>query len=69
MHEELLRLPRVCQTTGLGRSTIYALIARQEFPEPIRLGARAVAWPASQIEQWVQARIAAAQISKPGGAQ
>ncbi|MDP3476571.1 AlpA family transcriptional regulator [Hydrogenophaga sp.] len=29
--------------TGLGRSTIYRLMAQQQFPCPVRLGARAVA--------------------------
>ena len=70
MQEALLRLPDVRARTGLSRASIYAAIKRGDFPEPIALGARAVAWPASQVEQWVQARIAAGRKGSPaGGAQ
>lgn len=37
------RLPTVVQATGLGRSTIYRLIANGTFPAPVHLGPRAVA--------------------------
>jgi prophage regulatory protein len=57
----LLRLPQVKQRTGLSRSTIYALAARGEFPRPISLGRRSVAWVASEISQWVSDRIRAAR--------
>jgi predicted DNA-binding transcriptional regulator AlpA len=33
----LLRLPIVIQATGLGRSTIYKLVAEKKFPAPARL--------------------------------
>jgi len=55
--EELLRRPAVEQRTGLARSTIYELIARGEFPSPVRLTERAVAWPRSAIDAWIAARI------------
>lgn len=51
-----LRLPTVLRVTGLGRSTIYRLIAEQKFPCPVRLGPRAVAWRRSEIEAWSDAR-------------
>jgi prophage regulatory protein len=54
-----LRMPSVMKMTGLGRSTIYRLIAQQEFPCPVRLGARAVAWRRSELEVWSQTRPAA----------
>jgi prophage regulatory protein len=38
------RMPTVMRLTGLGRSTIYRLIADQKFPSPVRPGTRAVAW-------------------------
>lgn len=60
MQEALLRLPDVRARTGLSRASIYAAIKRGDFPRPIALGARSVAWPASEVEQWVQARISAA---------
>lgn len=51
-----LRLPSVMRVTGLGRSTIYRLMAEQKFPCPVRLGPRAVAWRRSEIEAWSDAR-------------
>jgi len=39
---DTLRLPKVRQRTGLGRSTIYHLVARGLFPAPVRLTLRAV---------------------------
>jgi prophage regulatory protein len=44
------------QATGLGRSTIYRLIANGAFPAPVRLGPRAVAWRWSDLDQWTQSR-------------
>jgi prophage regulatory protein len=37
-----LRLPVVLRRKGLGRSTIYRMIANKEFPGQVRIGARAV---------------------------
>jgi prophage regulatory protein len=52
----LLRMPSVIQITGLGRSTIYRLVAEQKFPSPVRLGERAVAWRRSEIDAWSETR-------------
>jgi prophage regulatory protein len=49
----LLRLPSVTAQTGLSKSEIYRRIKDGKFPQPIKLGARAVAWPTAQIEAWV----------------
>lgn len=54
-----LRMPSVMQLTGLGRSTIYRLMANYQFPRPVRLGARAVAWRRSELDAWSQTRPAA----------
>ncbi len=51
-----LRMPTVMRMTGLGRSTIYRLIADQKFPSPVRLGPRAVAWRRSDLDRWSEAR-------------
>jgi prophage regulatory protein len=61
----LLRLPEVKQRVGLSRSTLYAKIQRGEFPAPISLGARAVAWLDSEVAEWISQRVNASR----GGAQ
>ena len=57
----LLRLPEVSRIVGLKRSPIYERIARGEFPKPIKLGPRCVAWPDTAIAAWVQSKIDAAK--------
>lgn len=54
----LLRLPAVKSRVGLARSTIYEKIARGEFPSPVPIGARAVAWDSRAIDAWVNSRLA-----------
>ena len=53
-----VRLPTVIQPTGLGRSTIYQLVAIGAFPRPVHLGLRAIAWRWSDLEQWSATRAA-----------
>ena len=52
----LIRLPEVLRLTGLSRSTLYRKIKLQQFPEPIQLGLRSVAWRASDILAWIDTR-------------
>jgi prophage regulatory protein len=51
-----LRLPTVLSLTGLGRSTIYRMIAEDKFPHPVLLAARAVAWRRTDLEKWSELR-------------
>ena len=50
------RLPTVMQATGLGRSTIYWLVASGAFPAPVHLGPRAVAWRWTDLDRWSESR-------------
>jgi prophage regulatory protein len=56
MKTRILRRPEVEHTTGLSRSTIYAMMAEATFPKPVRLGKRAVGWRASDIAEWLESR-------------
>jgi prophage regulatory protein len=49
----------VQRRTGLGRSTIYRLIAANQFPAPVRLTGRAVGWRSTDIDRWSSALVAA----------
>ena len=51
-----VRMPAVVRMTGLGRSTIYRLMAEDKFPSPVRLAKRAVAWRRIDLEQWSAGR-------------
>jgi prophage regulatory protein len=61
MSETLLRLPGVIQRVGLSRSTIYRLVRAGSFPEPITIAGRLRAWPESEIDQWIDERIASSR--------
>lgn len=64
MTQQILRLPAVVAATGLPRSSLYALIAQGDFPPGIKLAQRAVGWPAAEVDQWIEQRIAASRGSK-----
>ena len=52
----LLRMPSVVARTGLGRSTIYRMMAAHEFPQAVRLTGRAVGWRRADLERWCESR-------------
>ena len=51
-----VRMAAVVRMTGLGRSTIYRLMAEQKFPSPVRLAKHAVAWRRIDLDQWSAGR-------------
>lgn len=56
MAQKHLRRRAVEEVTGLSRSTLYDLMGRGLFPRPIRLTAKAVAWPETEIVAWLESR-------------
>ncbi len=64
MGNTILRLPSVKTRTGLSRSTIYLRVAEGRFPRPISLGARAVGWIDSEVEEWLTGRIEESRRTK-----
>jgi prophage regulatory protein len=53
--ERIIRLPELMAITGLSRSTIYARMAENAFPAPVKLGARSVGWIASRVDAFIAA--------------
>ena len=62
----LLRLSEVQTRTALSRSTLYRKMAEGTFPEPLKVGVRAVRWPESEIEHWLATRPRATGYTQPG---
>lgn len=62
MPQKLLRRVDVEARTGLSRSTIYAWMEKDEFPKPVKLGTRLVAWREKDIDAWVDGREAADEV-------
>jgi len=58
MGASILRLPDVIKKTALSRSAIYDMIAKGLFPKQIKLTTRSSGWIQSEVEQWVDDRVA-----------
>jgi len=55
MQHRLLRIPSVIEATGLSRSSILAMAKSggSSFPQPLKIGKRAIAWRSQDIEAWI----------------
>jgi len=51
-----LRLPEVCNITGLSKGGIYKLIRESKFPPPVKLTEKSSGWPDNLIMEWAEAR-------------
>jgi prophage regulatory protein len=61
-----LRLTEVKHQVGLGRSAIYQKVKSGDFPSPVNLGARAVAWCSDEVAAWMDACIESTRTMKGG---
>lgn len=52
----LIRLPEVLEMVGCARTSIYVWQKTAGFPQPVRIGARAVAWRESDLLEWLENR-------------
>ncbi len=57
----IIRKKDLPQYVGLKRTAIDDLIAKSEFPKPIKLSERARGWTQEALISWQQQRIAASQ--------
>ncbi|MDW3777640.1 AlpA family transcriptional regulator [Kluyvera cryocrescens] len=58
MSKTLIRLSEVCRRTGYSKAWLYRLISKQRFPKPIKIGSRAIAFVESEVDEWINQRIA-----------
>lgn len=50
------RIDDLRRVIGLSKWTVYDLIKKGDFPQPIQLTSKAVGWRASDIQRWVDER-------------
>ncbi len=50
----LLSLEATCASTTLSKSSIYDAIGRGEFPRPVRVSSRRVAFRAQDVQAWIE---------------
>ena len=56
MTDQLLTRREVESRCRLSKTSIYRLAQLGEFPEPVRVGVRAVRWRESEIAEWLASR-------------
>jgi len=54
--QELLRREEVERRFGVSRSWIYCEMRAGRFPEPVRIGKRAVRWKVVDLDEWAAGR-------------
>ena len=52
----ILRCAEVTRRTSLSKASVYRLLHAGDFPQPVRLGERAVGWRAEEIDEWLASR-------------
>ncbi|MGQ3660724.1 helix-turn-helix transcriptional regulator [Citrobacter braakii] len=57
LNDKFVDMAFITQHTGLTDKWFYKLISLGEFPKPIKLG-RSSRWLESEVEAWLQKRIA-----------
>jgi prophage regulatory protein len=62
----ILRLPAVEDASGHKKSQIYHLMAKGEFPRPVKLSKQSVGWYSDEVEAWQAARQRAVGGWRPG---
>lgn len=54
---KILRIDDVSNLTGLSKSSIYKQIRQNQFPQSIKLTARATGWDSREVEKWITNKI------------
>ena len=54
----LIRRKEVQTKTGLGASSIYAMMQQGTFPKAVNISERRVAWIESEVDAWIAERVA-----------
>ena len=55
-NQTLVRPREAAAILSISRKHLYALAARPDFPERIRVSDRVVAWRVADLEAWIDAR-------------
>lgn len=58
MSNTFIRLPEVQRRTGYSKAWIYRLLKESRFPKSVKIGSRAIAFVESEVDEWIEQRIA-----------
>lgn len=54
---KFLRLPKVLEQLGVGKTKLWDMVRKEEFPKPIKLGAKIAVWLSSDVESFIEEKI------------
>jgi prophage regulatory protein len=54
--DRYIRIKELAIMLSIGRSTIYKLMKKNQFPQQIKLSERTVVWRLSVIKEWIKER-------------
>jgi prophage regulatory protein len=57
-YDPIIKLPKVCEITGLSKSSIYEKMSDNTFPKSIQISSRSVGWLLSEVNAFIQERVA-----------
>ena len=49
----LLKAHEVCEKLGISKATLYRMIRKDQFPQPLKLGASASRWHSQEVEDFM----------------
>ena len=54
----LISMKELMHKTSLARSTIYKYLSEGNFPKSVSLGPNKVAWLESEVDEWIEEKLA-----------
>ena len=58
MSQSLIRFAEVQKRTGYSKAWLYRLMSEKRCPAAIKIGSRSIAFIESEIDEWINQRIA-----------
>ncbi|MFA6734790.1 MAG: AlpA family phage regulatory protein [Sphaerochaetaceae bacterium] len=53
----MLRVSDVADRCGMGISTVWSLVKKGNFPQPVRLSPRMTRWSGTAVDEWIKDRL------------
>lgn len=54
--DKYLPLSKVLESTSLSKSTVYLQVKNGQFPKPVKLSQKRVAWLEREVLQWMESK-------------
>jgi len=63
MSQSLIRFSEAQRRTGYSKAWLYRLMSEGKFPASIKIGSRSIAFVESEVDEWIEQRIAKSRQS------